>query len=373
MITPETLNDIRKKLEERSIADKGIIEELRLEIQPLKSEVRQINPRSTTSISLVAADGGNNKIDFDPFLFQLVRVVDSYGRELILDLASSTTDIEQLSSSHLGKDGTPKSALGLMMKDLGVKTLWELSTMIPKPNSADSNPKWVLDYRDLAEWAALYQMLQEGGFNTDTLIVRDGLLRSKIFTQKLFKDLLEKINNAIKEIYRLRKRRVYLVGFSKKSKVLARYRLAFALEGILTQGYPCYVEIPPDIQKKAYIWEEYATGSEAEKFVGGRLFMVRFGSRINDPIWPVDIFLPQLDQVSQIMGYLLADANDGFPVPFYPRCLQKAHEQAALVGFDMEVMEDMIVNAVRQSFTADEQNVVDRVRLQSDVSILRYE
>ncbi|WP_228049101.1 MULTISPECIES: hypothetical protein [unclassified Nodularia (in: cyanobacteria)] len=339
----------------------------------MKTEVRRINPRTTTSISLVAADGGNNKVNFDPYLFQLVRVVDSYGRELLLDLTSPTTNIEELSISHLDKDGNHKSALGLMMKELGVETLWELSPMIPKPDEENPNPSWVLVYRDLAEWGALYQMLQEGGFNTDTLIVRDGLLRSKIFTQKLFKDLLEKINDAIKEIYCLTRRRVYLVGFSKKSKVITRYRLAFALEGILTQGYPCYVEIPPHIQRKAYIWDEYATGSEAEKFVGGRLFMVRFGSRINDPIWPVDIFLPQLKQVSQVMGYLLADANDGFPVPFYPRCLQKAHEQAALVGFDMEVMEDMIVNAVRQSFTPEEQNVVDRVRLQSDVSMLRYE
>ncbi|MEH2013631.1 hypothetical protein [Nostoc sp.] len=373
MITPETLNNVRSKLEERAIADKSVIEELRSDIQPLSSEVRRINPRTTTSISLVAADGGNNKVNFDPYLFQLIRVVDSYGRELLLDLASPTTDTEQLSITHLDKDGTPKSALGLMMKDLGVKTLWQLSPMMPKPDEQNPNPSWVLVYRDLAEWAALYQMLQAGGFNTDTLIVRDGLLRSKIFTQRLFKDLLEKIDDAIKKIYRVSKRRIYIVGFSKKSKVLTRYRLAFALEGILTQGYPCYVEIPPDIQKKAYIWEEYATGSEAEKFVGGRLFMVRFGSRLNDPIWPVDIFLPQLNQASQIMGYLLADANDGFPVPFYPRCLQKAHEEAALVGFDMEVMEDLIVNAVRKSFSHSEQDVVDRVRLQSDVSMLRYE
>ncbi|MBD2146443.1 hypothetical protein [Sphaerospermopsis sp. FACHB-1194] len=373
MITPETLNDIQRKLEERSVADKRVLEELRSEIRPLKSEVRRINPRTTTSISLVAADGGNNKVNFDPYLFQVVRVVDSCGRQLLLDLATPTTNIEELSEGNLDRQGNPKSALGVMMKDLGIETLWDLSPMIPKPDQENPSPSWVQEYRDLAEWAALYQMLKEGGFKTDTLIVRDGLLRSKIFSKKLFKDLLEKIDAAINEIYRQTKRRVYLVGFSKKSKVLARYRLAFALEGILTQGYPCYVEIPPDIQKKAYIWEEYATGNEAEKFVGGRLFMVRFGSRINDPIWPIDIFIPQLVQTPQIMGSLLADANDGFPVPFYPQCLQKAHEQAALFGFDMEVMEDLIVNAVRRSFTPDEQNVVDRVRLQSDVGMLRYE
>jgi hypothetical protein len=233
-----------------------------------------------------------------------------------------------------------------------------------------------LAYRDLAEWAVLYQMLQRD-FGTDTLIVRDGILRSKIFTGELFIRLREKIAEAIERIYRRTKRRVYLVGFSKKSKVLARYRLAFALEDVLTQAYPCYVEIPRDIEAKAYVWPEYAKGEEGEgeapKFVAGKMFMVKFGSRLNDPIWPVDIFIPQVEQAQQVVGYLLADALDGFPVPLYPRCLQKAHEQAALVGFDMEVMEDMIVEAVRKSFSLQDQSVVDRVRFQSDVSMLRYE
>jgi hypothetical protein len=376
MITSETINDVRKKVEDRATADKRVLDELRSEIRPLRGEVRRINPRTTTAISLVAADGGNNKVEFDPYLFQLVRVVDSYGRELLLDVASATTNTEVLSRQHLDNDGIPKSALGEMMKDLGVETLWELSPMIPNPNEENPKPSWVLAYRDLAEWAVLYQMLQRD-FGTDTLIVRDGILRSKIFTGELFIRLREKIAEAIERIYRRTKRRVYLVGFSKKSKVLARYRLAFALEDVLTQAYPCYVEIPRDIEAKAYVWPEYAKGEEGEgeapKFVAGKMFMVKFGSRLNDPIWPVDIFIPQVEQAQQVVGYLLADALDGFPVPLYPRCLQKAHEQAALVGFDMEVMEDMIVEAVRKSFSLQDQSVVDRVRFQSDVSMLRYE
>lgn len=376
MITPETINDVRRKVQERAAADKRVVEELRNEIRPLKNQVSPIRPRSTTAISLVAADGGNNKVEFDPYLFQLVRVVDSYGQELLLDVASPTTNTLELSRQHIDENGTPKSALGLMMKDLGVDTLSDLSPMIPDPNEQNPKPSWVLVYRDLAEWAVLYEMLQRD-FGTDTLIVRDGILRSKIFTGELFIQLREKIDKAIQRIYRKTKRRVYLVGFSKKSKVLARYRLAFALEDVLTQTYPCYVEIPRDIEAKAYVWPEYAKGEEgdgeAPKFVAGKMFMVKFGDRLNDPIWPVDIFIPQIDQATQIMGYLLADAKDGFPVPLYPRCLQKAHEQAALVGFDMEVMEDMIVEAVRKSFSSQDKTVVDRVRLQSDVSMLRYE
>jgi hypothetical protein len=376
MITPETINNLRIKLEERASADKLILEQLRAEVRPLKDRIRQINPRTATAISLVAADGGNNKIEFDPYLFQLVRVVDSYGKELLIDVASPTVNIEELSKQHLDKDGTANSALGLMMKDLGVETLWDLSPMIPDPNQQNPSPSWVLVYRDLAEWAVLYQILK-GDFGTDTLIVRDGILRSKIFAGELFIKLKEKITDVIERIYRSTRRNVYLVGFAKKSKVLSRYRLAFALENILTQTFSCYVEIPREIEAKAYVWPEYAKGEEgvgeAPKFVAGKMFMVKFGKHSNDPIWPVDIFIPQVDKAFQIMGYLLADSQNGFPVPLYPRCLQKAHEQAALVGFDMEVMEDIITEAVRRSFNSQEQGIVDRVRFQSDVSRLRYE
>jgi hypothetical protein len=40
-------------------------------------------------------------------------------------------------------------------------------------------------------------------------------------------------------------------------------------------------------------------------------------------------------------------------VPHYPRCLQKAHENAALVEFDFDVLQDFIYEGVRQSLGAN--------------------
>ena len=40
--------------------------------------------------------------------------------------------------------------------------------------------------------------------------------------------------------------------------------------------------------------------------------------------------MTQVNEAQTILGSMLADAINGFPVPFYPRCLQKAHENAAL-------------------------------------------
>jgi hypothetical protein len=221
--------------------------------------------------------------------------------------------------------------------------------------------------------------LDNKDFGTDTLIVFDGLLRSKVFAKDNFASLLQKISEAVGRQYRENRRRIYLVGVAKHSKVLARYRLAMVLEKILTTNYPAYAEIPREIEEKAYVWSEYARGDDREmesgeinKFVGGKMFFVKFGNGSRDPIWPIDIFLPQRSDAQAVLGYLLADAVDGFPVPLYPRCLQKAHENAALVDFDFDILQDEIFAGIRAALGTDAP-VLDAFRLQdADVAQRRY-
>ena len=185
------------------------------------------------------------------------------------------------------------------MAGLGVSTLPDLSHMIrPDRNGLPRSWTVVQTYRELVEWAVLYDLLKLD-YGSDTLIVFDGDLRSKIFAKELFAKFGELLNAEI-ERHARRRRAVFLVGVMKSSKVLSRYRLAMALEGVLRGSFPSYVEIPRELERKVYVWDEMARGAdnvedggEAAKFVLGKKFFVKFGARPRDPIWPVDIFLPQ--------------------------------------------------------------------------------
>ena len=379
MIDPASQAQLKEAIADCIGTDQGVLAALRQEILPLKTATRRIQPRATTSISLVGTDGGNNQLQFDPFLIQLVRVVDSSNNEYCLEAVSPTTPIQKLNERQFTPEGAARTALGEMMDYLGVETLPALSHMIrPSDKGKPVSPSWVQVYRELVEWAILFAILKKD-FGTDTLIVCDGLLRSKVFAKDLFQRLLQGMKERIDKQWANSRRRVYLAGVAKHSKVLSRYRLAMALEGVLRTDYPAYVEVPREVEERAYVWSEFARGDdrageggEINKFVGGKMFLVKFGSHRRDPVWPVDVFVPQVSDAQTILGSMLADAINGFPVPHYPRCLQKAHENAALVDFDFDILQDFIYEGVRMSLGSDA-GTLDAFQLQdADPAQRRY-
>lgn len=381
MLRWDKKEEIENLIVESIVQDSGILDELRKEVRTLANSVQQVRPQSTSALSFVATDGGNSRLLFDPFLVSFVRIVDSSDNEYSMRVVTANSDIRKLAELELGMDNAKPSVLGKMMQALGVHSLTELSHMIRLDKEGRAlSPSWVLTYRTLYEWATLLEIVRSRDYASDTLMVMDGLLRTKVFSGDLFVKLMELVHEAMQDKQRRTRRRLYLVGVAKHSKVLARYRLSMALENVMVTDYPSYVEVPRELERKAYRWDEFARGidsdgdarGEAVKFVRGSMYFVKFGSRPYDPIWPIDIFDVQKHEASRILGYLLSDAIDGFPVPSYPRSLQKAHEYAALVDFDMDVLQDCVFNAVRT--VVPERTVLDAYRvLIRDPTAERYE
>ena len=129
--------------------------------------------------------------------------------------------------------------------------------MIPEKSP---QPSWVQVYRELMEWAVLFEVVRERQFGTDTVIVRDGFLRSKVFARDLFKRYRRGLEDAIAAQFAKRRRRLFIAGIAKHSKVLQRYRLAMALEGVLRTAYAAYVEVPRDLERNVYKWDRVRSG-----------------------------------------------------------------------------------------------------------------
>src|SRR5262245_61913741 len=121
MIEPATHAELKRTIGQRIGEDKALLDQLREEVRPLRAAVRRILPRTTTAISLVGTDGGNNSIPFDPFLIHLIRVVDSSNNEYCLEAITPSTGVDALCRDQYGPDGaTPRTALGDLMRFLGV-------------------------------------------------------------------------------------------------------------------------------------------------------------------------------------------------------------------------------------------------------------
>ena len=144
MFDPDRLPELKSLVRQATRGDSGLLDEVMRDVALLRP-VTTIQPRTINSISLVASDGGNNRLEFNPFSLQVVRVVDTFGDELFLDVISPSTDTATLGQRHLDD---PASPLGRMMRDLGASALGQLSPFIP---SGPKPGRWPLVYRDLCE------------------------------------------------------------------------------------------------------------------------------------------------------------------------------------------------------------------------------
>jgi hypothetical protein len=385
MFEPEEIPQIKAAIQECTQVDSRLLDDLRSEVLEMRPNVRVIHPRTMNSFSLVASESTDNKLVYDPFYFQLIRVVDSNGRNLCLDVVTPSSNTNALSRRQFDDQGEPKTPLGRLMKDLNCNTLNELSPMIPTGAQMLEHPdrisrSWVQVYRDLCEWAVLYTTICYDDFANSTIIVKDGLLRSKIFRfvngRPLFIEMMNRMQAAIDEVRKNKKIRIYFVGIAKHSQVLTRYSLAMQLEHIFPPGEARYARVPETMEERSYIWKEYMKkvegeqeerGGEKAKYSVGSLYLVRFGGSNGSPIWAIDLLASQTANDAEILGHLMGDTQHAFPVPHYPACLQKALAFSQIEDFDLDILQDEVIRTVRSILPAEKQEIIDHQVLHKDM------
>lgn len=277
MLDPEVTDQLRDSIRLAVKAAGSDLRVLRERIARLRKQIHRIQPRRSGAISLVGTDGGSNRIDFDPYAVDLVRVVDSNDRQYCLEALTPSHTADLLDERHFDDTGAPVTPLGRMLAAMGVESLASISSVIAAPPDKRS-PLWVQVYRELTEWAVLLELLREGRFAGDTVVLFDGFLRSKKFDRGLFGKYQKLVDKAIADQYSKTRRRIYLVGVAKRNKFLQKYRLAMALEGVMRNSYPCYVSVDDELQETAYRWNEIVTGGgEGESFTAGQMFLAKIG------------------------------------------------------------------------------------------------
>lgn len=364
-------------------ADDPTLRRFRDYARRLRDDVRPLRTYAVNAVSFVSADGGDNRLRLDPAAVELVRIVDSRGNECALDAVPGTVTLAELEQRAVTGSPSVVAPLELLCRDLG-KSLSELSFIVRGVGQPGKSTGALRCYRDIVEWAVLYDLvanpsLQWGG---DTILIRDGLLRTKSFKRQVFPQIDQRLRKAVAAHAR-RNVTLSLVGVAKQNAVLGRLAVALELEGAFHKPFPCYVRVPDDIEKECYnfdrTWLDTYETSEPEDDGRrlyqslGRLFLVKFGDQPLDPVWPVDIAEWQVKEADKILGQLTVDAQQGFPIPDYPMTIQRAHDFAKMTGLEVAILEDLLLEGMCENLTSDERERLLRLKhLGRSLAALRY-
>lgn len=369
--------EIRSRVLAAYDVEEPVIQKLRQYARHLKNSVVPIQSYSANAVSFVSADGGDNRLYFNPAVVELVRVVDSRGNQCALDAIAGNAQASVLNSRIDESSSTKVPPLKRLCDDLSLK-VGELSYLLNGLGQPGKSTGAIRTYRDIVEWAVLYDLLHME-WGSDTIVVREGLLRTKSFKKSVFPMIDQRIRNVC-ERHRSRHVNVSIIGVAKQSAVLSRLAVAMELEGTFHKPFACYAKVPRDIEEDCYNFDRTwldtmeTTSSPDHTYQSmGSLFLAKFGDRPYDPVWPVDLAIWDVTNAPRLIGQLQNDAQPGFPIPDFPQSVQKAHDFAKINGIEVSVLQDILFDGVSASLSVAERERVLRLRyLGRDLLSRRY-
>lgn len=292
-------------------------------------------------ITFKSFDGGLFNLHFDPFEFDIVEVTDSNGNSKMRFAAPGgdlrgTDDLRRIIR---GLDNDPVFRDFLEM--LECDSLLDVSEILTNRGTL----------MELGEFACIFRKVMSAPSDEKTIILRDGLLRTK----KIKAELIATLKARLKE----KKNHVNLVGVAKTSKVVFLLKAALMCERVFPNDQIGYVKIPLDIENMAYRWSGHGRlGAEAEPldYAFGDLYVAKL-SRSNNMFVTVEIpkdadnstNIYSKGEIMEMMSYLARDAMHSYPVMGYPQTIMRAHESAVRLGIPSSVLRDNIINDLIRS------------------------
>jgi len=302
--------------------------------------ITELGDRPCYSIAPVATDGGQNNLTFEPLNLEIIRVVDSEGRERLQKIIPVTTDPEFFKNLFEEID-----VLKRFLKRLNIDYP-DLSYFLPITNGDREKINFrslIRHLRDILEWAVLLDMAWDP-HKTPILLLRDGLLRSMSMKDLTIKALAGSFKDAYQD------KGTLLAGVAKRAKVLNYYSMALSLENSFNRKYPCYCELHKELEEEAY--------HRASAWVGRRSFGDLYFAKLTEArggvILPIEIPYWLKDREKEILEYLVSSSKSSFPIIGYPYPLIKAHENAALTGIEMEYLASLLKNEILQRYSETE-------------------
>lgn len=366
------LASLRQKVAEAYKADDYLFKKFREYAREIAQLVKPLRSYSVNAVSFVSADGGDNRLVFNPSTIELIRVVDSRGNQCVLDAVASTAELHELEAKVATGGESDLGPLRRLCNDLGL-TLRQLSFLLGGFGQPGKSTGAMRTYRDIIEWAVLHDLVCNPSvqWGSDTIIVRDGLLRTKSFKSRVFPKIDARLREGV-AAHAARNVAISIVGVAKQNAVLSRLAVALELEAAFHKPYPCFAPIPSAIEADCYnfdrTWletsEDVAPNEDGEKQYQsfGQLYLVKFGDHALDPVWPVDVAHWQSANAERVLGQLVVDAQEGFPIPDYPMCIQRAHDYAKLSGLEIVVLQDVLLEGICARLTGDEVERIYRMR-----------
>ncbi len=368
-LADDDLKQIRNRIRSAYKVEQPVIDKLRGFAKQLKNNIKQIRPYPVNSVSFVSADGGDNRLYFNPAVIELVRVVDSRGNQCALDAIAGNDKCDSLNDRGSPNGPLTVAPLQKFCQDLN-RDVTGLSYLLKGLGEGGKSTSAVRIYRDIVEWAVLYELLHKE-WGTDTIILREGMLRTKSFRRDIF-PLIDKKIRSICQKHREKRVNVSIVGVAKQNAVLNRLATALELEATFHKPFPCYAEVPPAIEKECYnfdrTWLDTLETSEPNEDGNysyqsmGKLYLAKFGESPFAPVWPIDLAEWDKGDADRIIGQLLNDAQPGFPIPDFPQSIQKAHDFASISGIEVSILQDILFDGITQNLSSQEKERIFRMR-----------